>query len=128
MIYLASPYTSPSDAVQDCRFASACAAAARLMQEGHIIFSPIVHSHSVAQHGDLPAEWAFWRPWCIAMLDKADELWVLQLGGWVDSVGVQAEIKHAFQTDKPVRMVNPATLYVSFPFRAFACDLAADSD
>ena len=110
MIYLASPYTSPSDAVQDCRFASACAAAARLMQEGHIIFSPIVHGHSVAQHGDLPAEWAFWRPWCIAMLDKADELWVLLLEGWRESVGILAEVEHAYAHGMAVWAVDPVTL------------------
>lgn len=107
MIYLASPYSHPDAAVRQQRFESACRAAAELIRRGHVVFSPIAHSHSIAQHG-LPVDWRFWEAQDRRLLAACDELWVLTLDGWRESRGVQAEIAIARAAGKPVRFVSEA--------------------
>ena len=102
VIYLASPYSHPEAAVRSLRFGLACQAAARLIARGHVIYSPIAHSHCVAELGRLPYDWETWGPQCLAMLDVCSHLLVLTLDGWQDSKGVKAEAAHCALTGKPV--------------------------
>lgn len=108
LIYLASPYSHPDPAVQEQRFNAVCWAAARLMRDGHLIFSPIAHTHPIAQAGGLPGDWEFWRKYDHAMLDVSAELWVLRLDGWEQSQGVKAEIEYMRGRGKPVRFIDAA--------------------
>lgn len=94
MIYVASPYSHPSEAVRERRFRSTCAFCAEHAREGLFIYSPIVHWHYIALNWDLPTDWGFWRRQCFEMLEKADELWILCLPGWFDSKGVTAETNY----------------------------------
>ena len=48
-----------------------------------------------ALEGELPTGFDYWREYDEAMLDCCEELHVLMLDGWRESVGVQAEIKLA---------------------------------
>lgn len=102
LIYLASPYSHPDSAIQESRFIEVCRVAAAMMREGHLIFSPIAHSHPIAMAGSLPTDWEFWRKYDHAMLDAASELWVLKIPGWDESQGVQAEIVYAIALGKPI--------------------------
>lgn len=106
MIYLASPYTHPDPAVREERFQQACRAAAALVNAGHVVFAPIVHSHPIAAYG-LPTTWAFWRQQDQAFLERCDELVVLMLDGWRQSAGVQGEIGLAQELGKPTRFLEP---------------------
>lgn len=108
MIYLASPYSHPSSFEREKRFRAVCHAAATLFGRGIHVFSPIVHSHPLAilPGHDLPGDWAFWRSFDERMIGMCDELWVLKIDGWMDSVGVSAEIQIAAEMDKPVRHVS----------------------
>lgn len=106
LAYLASPYTHPDRAVRQARFEAACRAAAALIRRGHVVFSPIAHSHCIARHG-LPLDWGFWEGQDRRLLAACDELWVLQLDGWEHSRGVLAEIAIARALGKPVRFVGP---------------------
>lgn len=107
MIYLVSPYSHPDSAVREKRFCEACRAAATLLSAGHAVFSPIAHSHPLVTHG-LPTDWAFWEQWGRNMLTRCDEVVVLQLDGWIDSVGVRAEIEMARELGKPMQFVEPS--------------------
>jgi len=109
MIYLASPYSHPDQAVEQARFDAVCQAAAALMRRGHLVFSPIAHSHAIARFG-LPTDWAFWQRYDRAFLAWCDELWVLTLPGWEQSAGVQAEMRIAREMGKPVRLIDAVTL------------------
>jgi hypothetical protein len=101
MIYLASPYTHPDPAVREQRFDAACVVAALLLREGHLVFSPIAHSHPLMRFG-LPIEWDFWSRYDSCHLERCDEVLVLMLDGWEESRGVQAEIALAKSLGKPV--------------------------
>jgi len=109
LTYLASPYSHPDAAVRQQRFEAACRVAAELIRRGHVVFSPIAHSHSIAQHG-LPMDWGFWEAQDRRLLAACDELWVLKLDGWQHSRGVQAEIAIVRALGKPVRFVSEAEL------------------
>lgn len=104
LIYLASPYTHSDPETVDLRYRVACAAAAILMEEGHTVFSPIAHSHAIADH--LPDALRFnhdhWLRQDFAILEHCDELHVLPLPGWRDSRGVSTEIHFANARQIPV--------------------------
>lgn len=106
MIYLASPYSHPDAAVREQRFHSVCRMAATLMQQGDVVFAPIVHGHPLVGHG-LPTDWPFWERFDREHLRRCDELVVLMLDGWRESVGVAAEIRIAAELGKPVRHIDP---------------------
>lgn len=112
MIYVASPYTHPDESVRNARFRAVCRTAAQLMRQGHVVFAPIVHGHPLVEHG-LPVEWPFWERFDREHLRRCDELVVLMLDGWRESVGVAAEIRSAEELGKPIRYL--------------AIDAAADS-
>ena len=106
MIYLASPYSHPDSGVREQRFHQACYAAAQLLASGLTVFSPIVHGHPLVAHG-LPTDWPFWERFDRDHLVRCDEVVVLMLEGWRESVGVAAEILIAGELGKPVRYLDP---------------------
>ena len=112
IIYLASPYSHPDPAVREQRFHAACRAAVALLHAGRVVFSPIAHSHPLAQHS-LPGNWQFWEQYDRKFLERCDEVVVLMLDGWEESVGVQAEIRIARELGKPVRYLAPELAPVS---------------
>jgi nucleoside 2-deoxyribosyltransferase len=106
MIYLASPYSHPDAGVREQRFRAACRATAALFHAGRTLFSPIAHSHPMVEHG-LPTNWEFWQRCNVEHLQRCDELVILTLDGWQESVGVQAEIRIAGELGKPVSFLAP---------------------
>ena len=101
LIYLAIPYTG-SEAVS---FEIANKVAGVLMQRGVIIFSPISHSHSIAEMCALPVEWHFWEYQDRLFIERSEELWVICCEGWERSKGVKAEIDYANELGKRVRFL-----------------------
>lgn len=111
MIYLASPYSSELQHVIDRRVRNVQIATAKLIEEGHVIFSPIVHSHPIAHLVSFsplntPGELSPWMKHDFAMIDLASEVWVLKLEGWKESRGVAAEIEYARSISKLVHFLN----------------------
>lgn len=102
ILYLASPYSDPDPSIQKMRYSFACAAAAMLMKQGHIVYSPIAHNHYIAEIGCLNGDWPAWEKQCLAMLDVCTLMIVLKLPGWKDSVGIRAETAYCAKIRKPV--------------------------
>jgi Domain of unknown function (DUF1937) len=101
VIYLASPYSHPEQAIREQRFRDACHAAASLMRLGQQVFSPIAHGHPLTRHG-IPGDWSFWERHAHWYLERCDEVVVLTLDGWEQSVGVRAELDLATTSHKPI--------------------------
>lgn len=102
MIYLSIPYSGQ----EYLSFRVSCAVAAELMRRGHVVFSPIAHSHVIAEYGGLPhGNHEFWLRQDMEHLRLCDELWVVKLEGWQESVGVAAEIKAAVDRNIPIRSI-----------------------
>jgi hypothetical protein len=105
VIYLASPYSHWDATIRERRYHDACLAAAHLLQSGCNVFSPIVHGHPLVAYG-LPTDWAYWEAFDREHISRCDELCVLTLDGWQDSVGVMAEIEIAAGLGRPIRYLQ----------------------
>lgn len=110
MIYLASPYSHPDPTVRQERFEQACSCVAHFAERNEaVIYSPIVHSHAIVQAGHAPADLAFWMAHDLHMLRLAEKLFVLQIDGYRESVGVRIEIAAAEAMGTPVEYYPPPT-------------------
>jgi hypothetical protein len=111
LVYLAVPYSHPDPRVQEQRFLAVNKVAAKLMLEGVCVFSPISHTHPIAQAGEMPKGWEFWARYDFEILSKCRKLIVLKLGGWDKSVGVTAEIKLATELGLEIEYLEPHPLF-----------------
>ena len=100
-IYLAIPYTGKENE----SFRVANLVAGMLMNQGHVVFSPISHSHHIAIQGGLSLGWSFWKKQDESFIGWCDELYVVKLKGFEKSKGVNAEIEIASRLGKPIRYV-----------------------
>lgn len=107
-IYLACPYSDPDPAVRRYRYmAVTAAAAAQLTKFGSLVFSPVTHSHYLAEQFGCSQDGGFWKDWYLSFLEHwATHLYVLQLQGWEESKGVNAEIDYAERHNIPIRMMQ----------------------
>ena len=88
LIYLASPYSAD----EKVNFRRVCRLAARLMLDGHLVLSPIAHSHPIAQAGGLNTDFAFWRKFDERLIEMCAEFWIAKMTGWTASNGIHAEV------------------------------------
>lgn len=104
--YLASPYTNKDQNIVNDRVKKINKAASELMSQGHIVFSPISHSHHMALENDMPTTFEFWQEQNHAFIDWCDSVFVLMLPVWTESKGVADEIEYAIKTGKPVYYIS----------------------
>lgn len=106
-VYLAIPYTFNPEVSHKI----ANKVAADLMSKGYIVFSPISHSHIIADH--LPSELRtnadWWMRQDLPLVEWSDEVHVVVIGEMgheliEKSKGVQQEIKHAKIKNKPIKI------------------------
>lgn len=105
LIYLASPYSHPDPLVRERRFNAACHAAAHFMAQGHLIFSPIAHTHPICLAGALPSGFDYWEKYDRAILAVCKEFWILRIDGWEQSKGITAERRIAHELGIPWKYV-----------------------
>lgn len=118
MIYLASPYSNPSPEVRSMRFRAACLATGNLIKRGHLVFSPIAHTHPVREISGLGGSFADWERYDENIINRCDGIFVLCIEGWEESVGVQAEIVIASKLPSPipVEYLTPESVELDFTF------------
>lgn len=108
--YLATPYSKWLGGLDDAAD-HAAALAGRLLLEGVVVYSPIVHSHAVARQARLdPLDHAIWLPADKLMFGSAAGMIVAMLPGWRDSYGVAEEIKWARAAGKPLMWMETESL------------------
>ena len=105
-LYLASPYSSPNEATRQDRFESVCRKSAELIQAGHVVFSPISHSHPIAFYMDNHNDSSFWVDQDLAFIPWCDEVWVCRIDGYLQSAGIRRETEEAKRLGKPVRFIE----------------------
>ena len=106
MVYLASPYTHENREVETERFIAAVKACGWLMvniSDVQMIYSPIAHTHPIADVCTLPGFWSFWEACDKCMLSRCDEIWILTLDGWETSTGVTAERQIAYEKKQKIK-------------------------
>ena len=111
--YLACPYTSKEPdpqlkvQIEELRFHAANRAAAKLLNEGHFVYSPISHCHPIAMDSNLPGDWEFWQKYCKVSLKWCNRVMALKIDGWDTSTGVRNEIRLAKEMGLEVDYMEP---------------------
>lgn len=93
------------------RYQDALYATAELVKRGHHIYSPIVHFHTIAVMHTLPRDIDFWWEMSKDMIERCDELWVLEIEGWEHSIGIMREMELAKELGKPVKQITQESLW-----------------
>ncbi len=108
--YLATPY-SKYEAGLEAAFRLACWNAAKLIQAGVRVYSPIAHTHPVAVHGGIdPYDHGIWLPADAPFMDAACGLIVLTAKGWEESYGIRCEIEAFQKAGKPIHYMEPGVV------------------
>ena len=99
-IYLAIAYTG----YEDLSFDLANKEAAKLINEGHFVFSPISMSHPISKLGGLDGSWDTWKELDMEFIRWCDEVHVINFNDLAtkNSVGVNDEIKYAKEIGKEI--------------------------
>lgn len=104
--YLCSPYSHDNPAVRHMRFVEACLAIAWARNKGIYLFSPIAHSHPIAEICGLPLDAAFWRTYNCRAIASFPSLFVLTIDGWKESIGIKDELREGREQKKKLFMLN----------------------
>lgn len=107
LIYLASPYSAPTEYKKTRRFKQVCKKAAELMEQGNLVFCPIAHSHPIEKIGmpDIKSgDW--WLQQDYAVLKHCSKLVVYKMKGWEKSYGVNKEIEFAQKHNIPIEYID----------------------
>ena len=108
--YLGSPYSLFADGLH-AAFTRACLLTGKLLRNGIPTFSPIAHSHPVAQICKIdPLDYELWIPADMPLVRNAALMLVADLDGWDTSWGVEVEIAAFKDAGKPVLLIHPETL------------------
>lgn len=108
MIYIAAPYTHKDPAIVQERVNKVTKYTAERMAQGDVVFSPLTHSHTVADYlpDDLRFSQEFWMYQDLGILKFCSKLVVLMLDGWKDSVGLKTEMNFAHIHNVPIEFVK----------------------
>lgn len=107
-IYIASPYSHSNSTIRSLRFRQVTELAAKLFNKYEYVFLlPITQGHMLTRHGDIEANFDRWRTQSLGMLSVCQELWVIKLDGWKQSLGVREEIKYARKHLIPIKYIDP---------------------
>ena len=105
--YLATPYTKYPWGL-DAAFTRACGVAAKFLDEGIPIYSPIAHSHSIADFTKAAkTDSSYWVRFHHEMMVAARGLIVAKMDGWDVSDGVKDEITYFLSQGKPIIYADP---------------------
>lgn len=104
--YLASAYSHPDPDVRQKRYEQVRDAAAALLGQGEFVYAPILQTHDMAIHHELPTEFEFWDGFNQAMIRASRGMLILRNDGWRASRGIQAEVEFCRDIGKPIYLQN----------------------
>jgi hypothetical protein len=91
-------------------------AALHLLYPQHTFIAPMVQDYQLLPY--MPQTQATWEDWgkhCRTLIERCDEVWVIQCEGWDTSVGVKGEVEHARLHDKPIAHLSFGEQFLSPP-------------
>lgn len=109
--YLATPYSLYEEGLEQA-YKDACLGAAKLLEAGVPVFSPIAHVHSISKFSSIDKRhFIFWMWADEPFIRLASGLLVLKLPGWQESTGVTEEIRIFADSKRRVEYLEwPLTL------------------
>jgi len=110
LLYVACPFSHKVPTEREHRFRTACRASAILMKHGIVVFSPLSHSVPINEFlSDIDSH-DFWMSMDIPLLHRSDELLVLGMRGWTESLGVKKEMFECISLRKPITVIDEADI------------------
>ena len=108
MLYLACPYFHPNPLIREKRFHTANRVTAKLMQAGIVVFSPLSHSVPISTefNDTVTLSHEFWMSQDLPILRRCDEMLVLGLSGWKNSLGVSQEMFESMRLKIPITLIK----------------------
>lgn len=109
LCYLATPYSKFPGGIHH-GFVAASTFAARLLQAGVNVYSPIAHTHPLAIYGNIdPLNHDIWLPFDSTMMQLSEALIVAQMPTWETSRGVLHEIEVFKKASKDIHYLPANT-------------------
>ena len=109
LIYLAAPLGHPDPSMRQERFDSVNGYCEYPILQHELVVSPLSFGASLDEDAISNSAWYALG---LQMLSRCDELRILALDGWQNSVGVTLETKYARQLRLPVSVADPSTYEV----------------
>ena len=109
LIYLAAPLGHPDPSIRQKRFESVNNYCGYLIRQRMLVFSPLSLGASLDENAISNSAWYALG---LQMLARCDELRILALEGWEESIGVSLETRYARQLCVPVSVADPSTCAV----------------
>lgn len=114
LVYVASPFTYKNGTQEDRvrietqRYIDITYITAELVRKyGIAPIAPITMSYNFREAiNDLGSEFHTWADIDYRYISACDEIWVVMMDGWLESIGVQSEIKFAVIAGIPVKLVT----------------------
>ncbi len=113
-VYLGAPYSHPNPLWMKLRFELINLAAFQLIRRGFIVFSPVSHSHPIANTAtskEVVQDHDLWVRQDEYFMKWADVLAVLELPGWRDSRGLLFERTWFKEHNKPIAYIHLSDVY-----------------
>lgn len=108
--YVGTPYSKYAGGIE-AAFKAACEITGRLIVKGIPVFSPIAHSHPIAEHAGIdPMSHAIWLEADRPLMEAAHGMIVVMLPGFAESHGVAHEVEYFTKAGKPVYWLDPGAL------------------
>jgi capsule polysaccharide modification protein KpsS len=105
-VFIISPFTHEDDSIVQQRVELTETYVANLIKQGLTVQSQIAMLYYLTTKHDIPITYDFWRKYCHQMLEACEQVHVLCLDGWEQSVGVDDEIKLARRLNKRITYVT----------------------
>jgi hypothetical protein len=126
LIYIGSPYTGKSPSkiknffIELLRYRRITKITGILQDKYPFAFiGPITQSHVTSKHMNKACGlFSSWEQRDLTYISRSDEMWVVMLPGWKDSVGVNAEIQFSINNNIKVKYLDPNTLrFIHNPYK-----------
>jgi len=108
VVYMAMPYSvgNADPVVRACRYNFSCDLAAKLLETGFYVFSPITHSHPISQCMNNSKHHDFWLKQDEVYMDMCETVFIYSGLDeiWRNSDGIDYEIDYMRKSNKPIRL------------------------
>ena len=104
--YIASPYTHLDPEVRKLRYELVLEYTQKLVEQGHVCFSPIVYGHLLVVNTNLPFDFEYWKAFNDTIIGVSTRMIVLTIDGWEESAGIAYEISLAQSLGIPIEYVS----------------------
>jgi hypothetical protein len=104
-IYLAHRYSGTEEEMEE-RFQNANRVAGILMEEGHVVFSPVSHSHPISKTMKNELDVDFWLHQDFPMIEWSNAVWIVNAFNWWESNGIRKEIIFAQEINRALKVIR----------------------